>query len=90
MKVKLVTKTSEASTLSFRRNFAISKEVAHCFQLDIRKKIFRIFSTFEKHPTPAVTLLIYSTKQLFTEIRSLKKNSIVKHFLKYLFCSNCE
>ena len=66
-----------------------SGDLAHCFQLDIRKKIFRIFRIFEKHPKPKATSLIYPTKHLLTEIRSLKKQFMVKRFVKTLSGSKC-
>ena len=62
----------------------------HCFQLDIRKKIFGIFRIFEKHPITRATTLIYSTKHHFTEFRSLKRKFVVKKFSKNLLCSICD
>ena len=66
------------------------KRSVHCFQLDIRKKIFRIFRIFKKHPIPRGRWLIYSTKYFFTEVKCLEKKFMVKKLLKNLHCSNCD
>ena len=45
------------------------KASAHCFQLDIQKKIFRIVAIFKKHQIPEATFIIYSNKNLLSEIK---------------------
>ena len=57
------------------------KRRAHCFQLHIWKKIFRIL---KKHPIPKDRWHIYLTKYFFTEIRYLHKMFMVKNLLKNL------
>ena len=49
--------------------------LAHCFQLDILKKIFRIFSIRKNFQITKDRWHIYLTKYFFTEIRSLEKSS---------------
>ena len=49
------------------------EQSAHCFQLDFRKKIFRIFRIFEKTPNTKIHVTYLFHQTLFTEIRSLEK-----------------
>ena len=59
--------------------------VGSLFSVGYSKKIFRI-SRILKKTIPGNTFLIYSTKHLFTEIRSLKKSSCLKD-LKNIYCT---
>ena len=63
--------------------------VARCFQLDIQKKIFRIFEKTLK--TKRERWHIYFTEYFFTETRHLPKKFMVKKkLLKNLLFSNCD
>ena len=64
--------------------------MVRCFQLDIRKKIIKIFKILEKHPIPRDRWHIYLNKYFFTKNRSLEKNFIIKKLLKNLLFSNCD
>ena len=59
-----------------------------CFQLDIWKEIFRIFTIFKKHIIPRDRWYIYLTKYFLAEIKHLQKRFIVKTTLKNLLFSN--
>ena len=64
--------------------------MVRCFQLDIRKKIIKIFKILKKHPIPKDRWHICLNKYFFTENRSLEKNFIIKKLLKNLLFSNCD